>query len=138
MEGLTNNEVTNFISDLQKMVLNEFHKHIDWDQTKTEQGNWPTKTFVNMWFKNETNMATKIGMLEIVKHELKKGILQLAWPNCLGKIANEPEKKGPWQTPMLYFTQASKQWEEMNPNINVRRIQISFFVGNCNSCKVHS
>ena len=72
LEGLTNNEVTNFISDLQKMVLNEFHKYVGWDQTKTEQGNWSTKTFVSMWFKNKTNMATTIGMLALVKNEIKK------------------------------------------------------------------
>ena len=67
LEGLTNNEFTNFISDLQKMVPNEFRKHIDWDQTKTGQGTWPTKTFFNMRFKNETNLATMIGLLKIVK-----------------------------------------------------------------------
>ena len=72
LEGLTNSEVSNFISDMQKLVPNVFHKHIDWDQTKTEQGTWPTKKFVNMWFKNETNLATMIGLLEIVKNELKR------------------------------------------------------------------
>ena len=51
---LTANEVTNFIGDLQNTVPNEFHKYVDWDQTRTEQGNWRTKTFVSMWFKNET------------------------------------------------------------------------------------
>ena len=67
LEGLTNNDVTNFISDLRKMVANEFHKHLAGDQTMTEQGTCPTMTFVNMWFKNETNPATMIGLLEIVK-----------------------------------------------------------------------
>ena len=43
---LTANEVTIFIKDLQKMVPNEFHKYIDWDQTRTEQGTCPTKTLV--------------------------------------------------------------------------------------------
>ena len=45
LEGVTATEVTKFIGDLQKMVPKEFHKHIDWDQTRTEQGNWPTKTW---------------------------------------------------------------------------------------------
>ena len=48
------------------MVPDQFHKYIDWDQTRTEQGTWPTKTIVNMWSKNETNMSTMIGMFEIV------------------------------------------------------------------------
>ena len=70
LEGLTNNNVTNVTSDLQKMVPDEFRKHIDWDETETEQSNWPTKAFVNMLFQNETVVATITGMLEIVEHEL--------------------------------------------------------------------
>ena len=60
-------EVSNFIRDLQEMVLHQFHKYIDWDLTRKEQGAWPTKPFVNMWFNNETNVATMIGLLEILK-----------------------------------------------------------------------
>ena len=48
-QGLTANKVTNFFGDRQQMVPNEFHKYIDWDKTRTEQGTWPTKTFVNVW-----------------------------------------------------------------------------------------
>ena len=48
-QGFTATEVSNFIRDLEKMVPDQFHKFIDWDQTRTEQGTWPTKTFVNMW-----------------------------------------------------------------------------------------
>ena len=71
-QGITLNEVMLFIGDLQKMVPNESHQYIDWNLTRTEQGNWPTKTIVNMWFKNETNLATTIGLLKVVKDELKK------------------------------------------------------------------
>ena len=38
LEGLTNDEVTNFISDLQKKVPNEFHEHVDWDQQRQNKG----------------------------------------------------------------------------------------------------
>ena len=38
-QGLTVNEVMTFIGDLQKMVPNEFHLYIDWNKTRTEQGN---------------------------------------------------------------------------------------------------
>ena len=31
-----------------------------------------------MWFKNDTNLATMIGLLRIVKDELKKDTLQTA------------------------------------------------------------
>ena len=37
-EGLTADEVTNVIGDLQKMVPNDFRQFIDWSQTRTEQG----------------------------------------------------------------------------------------------------
>ena len=57
-QGITLDEVMRFIVDLQKMVPNEFHQYIDWNQTRTEQGSWPTKTIVNM--------------LKVVKEELKK------------------------------------------------------------------
>ena len=49
-----------------------FTQYIDWDQTRKEQGNWQTKTIVNMCFKNETNLATMIVLLKVVKEELKK------------------------------------------------------------------
>ena len=51
----------------QKMVPNELHQYIDWDLTRTEQGNWLTKTIVNVWFKNETHLATMIGLLTVVE-----------------------------------------------------------------------
>ena len=72
VEGLTDTEVSKFICDLLKMVPDQFHKYIDWDQTGTEQGTWPTKTFVNVWFKNVTNLATMIGLLEIATEEIKR------------------------------------------------------------------
>ena len=53
-QGRTLNEVKLFTMDLQKMVPNELHQCIEWDLTRTEQGNWLTKTIVNVWFKNET------------------------------------------------------------------------------------
>ena len=64
-QGLTVNEFMNFIGDLQKMVPSEFQQYIDWDQTRTEQGNWSTKTIVNLWFRNERNLATMIGLLKV-------------------------------------------------------------------------
>ena len=35
-QGLTATEVSNFIRDLQKMVPDQFHKYIEWDQTRKE------------------------------------------------------------------------------------------------------
>ena len=66
-----------------------FHKHVDPDKTKKDQGNRSIKTFVDMCFKNETNMTTMIGILQIVKNEIKKCSKQIACPNDLDKIGNE-------------------------------------------------
>ena len=62
--GITNEEVMVFIVDLLKIIPGQFHWYIDWDKSRKEQGSWPTKTNVNMWFKNETNLATMIGQLK--------------------------------------------------------------------------
>ena len=80
-----------------------------------KQGNWPTKTFVKMWFENETNMATMIGMLGIGKHELKKIPCKLHDEVVCAKFGNDPLRGSPWQRPMLCFTKVSKKWGEMNP-----------------------
>ena len=37
---------------------------------KCGQVNWPTKTFVNTWMKNETILATMIGLLKKVPYKL--------------------------------------------------------------------
>ena len=54
-----------FIVDVEKRIPNQFHQYIDWDQSRKEQVNWPTKTIVNMRFKNETDLATMIGLLKV-------------------------------------------------------------------------
>ena len=64
-QGNTDEEVVVFIVDLQKIIPGQFHQHIDCDQSRKEQGNWPTKTIVNMWFKNETNLAAMIGLQKL-------------------------------------------------------------------------
>ena len=48
-------------------------KYIDWEQTRNEQGTWPTKVMVSLWFSNEANLLTRIGLLDVMREELKKG-----------------------------------------------------------------
>ena len=78
-QGLTETEVSNFIKDLHQIVPDPFKKYVDWERTKTEQGTWPTKTMVNMWFSNEANLPSMIRLLNIIKEELKKDPSQTAW-----------------------------------------------------------
>ena len=37
-QGLTETEVSNFINDLHQMVFDPLKKYVDWEQTRTEQG----------------------------------------------------------------------------------------------------
>ena len=42
-QGLTDTEVSEFIGDLQKMLPDKYQKNVDLDQTRKEQGTWPTQ-----------------------------------------------------------------------------------------------
>ena len=87
-------------------------KYFDWDQTRTEQGTWPTKTFVNMWFKNETNLSTMIGLLEIVEEEIKRKPNKLSGQGGLGKIGNEPEKEAFGKGPCVVSQRSQRSWRK--------------------------
>ena len=71
-KGIIDDEVLMLVSDLEKMVPRRAHKWSDWDQTRKEQGPWPTKTMVSVWFINETNLVTMIELLKVVKEDLEK------------------------------------------------------------------
>ena len=47
-QGLTDTKVSDFIGDLQKMLPDQCRKNSDWDQSRKEQGIWPTKLIVSM------------------------------------------------------------------------------------------
>ena len=71
-QGLTETEVSTVIKDLHQMAPDPFKKFVDWEQTKSEQGTWSTKTMVSMWFSNEANLPSMVRLLDIIKEELKK------------------------------------------------------------------
>ena len=103
-QALTDTEVSNF-RDLQRMVPNEFHKHIDWDQTRTEQGTWPTKIMVNMWF------AGCSRSLEMISRRFHTS----SWTKWRRQDWKPALIGNPRQRPMHCFTKVSRKWEEMNP-----------------------
>ena len=119
-EGLTADEVTHVIGDLQLLVAKEVHQYIDWNETRTEQGNWPTKTIVNMWFKNDTNLATTTGLLKIVKDELKQMPYNLHEQEVSARLEMSLKKKHLEKGTCLVLQRPQKQWVEMN---------LSFFMG---------
>ena len=53
LQGITDDEVTKLLIDLERMVPQQAKKWTNWDQTKKEQGTWPRKIMVSMWFKHE-------------------------------------------------------------------------------------
>ena len=65
------------MSDLETMVPQQAQKWVDWDQTRKEQGTWPTKMMESMWFKNETNLVTMIDFLKIMKEEQEKAAYKI-------------------------------------------------------------
>ena len=64
IQGITDDEVSTLVKDLERLVPQQAHKWIDSEQTRKERGTWPTKTMVSMWFKNETNLVTMIDFLK--------------------------------------------------------------------------
>ena len=46
VQGLTDKELSSLINDLHQMVPEALKKYIDREQTRTEQGTWPTKIMV--------------------------------------------------------------------------------------------
>ena len=137
--GITLNEVMLFIVDLQKMLPNELHQYVDWDLTWTEQGNWPTKTTVNVWFKNETNLATMIGLLEVVKDELKKEPYKIHDQEVSAKLEMTPEKK-PLAKAHALFYKGLKAVGGNESKINVVYVKFSnlFLCGRSTGCQIHS
>ena len=93
LEGLTNNEVTNSISDLQKMVPNEFHKHIGWDHTKTEQGNWADQDVRQDVVQERDQFGNVIGILEIAENELEKVLYKLHGQRVSARMEMSPKRK---------------------------------------------
>ena len=87
------------------MVPDQYQKYIDWDQTRTE-GTWPTKTIVSMWFRHETNLPTMVGLLDIIKTELKEGPYKLHGQEISSRLEISPKRKP--------LARVFKRWEEMS------------------------
>ena len=135
-QGITFDEVVLFIVDLQKMVPNEFHQYIDWHQTRREQGNRPTKAIVNMWFENETNLATMSGLLKVVKDELKEVRYKIHDQEVSARLEMSPHKT-PLAKAHALFYKGLKAVGGYRSMINVvyGKIQMSFFVDGAMAAK---
>ena len=108
-------EIRKFIVDLQKMIPEETHTHMDWDQTNDQQGPWPTKNMESLWFKNETNLVVVIDLLRTVKEELMRGSYKLRGREVVPRMEASPQQK-PLKRASRYVFQGSDssegKWEE--------------------------
>ena len=75
------------------MIPSSAQRFVDREQTRTEQGNWPTKVLVSIWFKSETNLATMIQLLRVVQDELKKKPYELKGQVVKARQEMSPQKK---------------------------------------------
>ena len=111
----TVDEVAHSFFNLKQMIPLNAQRFVDWEQTNTEQWNWPTKVLISMWFKSETNLATMIELLMVVKDELKKK------PHGLGgqavtEIGNEPQDETRGESPRVVLQRPQKRGRERFQN----------------------
>ena len=96
-------ELTKFLTDLDKMVPQQARKWSDWDQTRKEQGPWPRKIMVSVWFKHETSLVTMIGLRRIMKEELDKAAYKIHGQNVMGRLEVSPQRRPLAKTQALFF-----------------------------------
>ena len=77
----------------KKMLPDKNQKNVDWDQTRKEQGTWSAKLIVSMWFNNETNLLTMVGMLDTIKQDLTKAPFKLHGQKVSSGLEMSPKRK---------------------------------------------
>ena len=60
IQGIPHSQVKTVLEDLEKMIPQDVRKWIDWEQTKSDQGPWPRKIMVSLWFKHDTGLTLMI------------------------------------------------------------------------------
>ena len=111
-------EVAKFFVDLKQMIPLNAQRCVDWEQTNTEQWNWPTKVLISMWFKSETNLATMIELLMVVKDELKKKPYGLGGQAVTARLEMSPRMK-PLAKAHALFYKGLKSVDGNDSKINV-------------------
>ena len=101
-QGVTDDEVTELLIDLERMVPQQAQKWIDWDQTRKEHGTWPRKIMVIMWCKHEANLVTMIDWLKIMKEELDKAAYKIGGQNVKARLEVCLQRR-PWPKAQAMF-----------------------------------
>ena len=117
-QGFTMDEVAPFLVDLKQMIpLNA-------------QGSWPTKTMVSLWFKSDTNLATMIELLLVVKDELNKEPCKLHEQLVKARLEITPTRN-PWRrrTPCFHKGLSAARADESKINVICDKLHISVLIG---------
>ena len=114
LQGITDEQIIKFLDDLAKMVPQQGQKWIDWDQSRKEQGTWPTWIMVCLWFKPDVDLVTMIDLLKMVKEELEKAAYKIH-----GQIVKARLEKRPLAKAQAMFFQGLKQFKADESQVRV-------------------
>ena len=126
-QGLTDTEVSNLINDLDKMVPDAQKYRLGSNQERPR--NVANQIVVSLWLSKEGNLLTRIGLLDVMREELKKGPYKQKDHVVSSRLELSPERKPLAKAHALFY----KGLEEVKGNkskihVVYGQIQISFFV----------
>ena len=112
------------------MVPDTLKKYIDWEQTRNKQGTWQTQIMVSLWFSNEANLLTRIGLLDVMREDLKKGPYKQKGQVVPSRLELSSKRK-PLANSHALFCKGLEEMKGDESKIHVvyGKFQISFFVG---------
>ena len=85
------------------MVLLEVRKLIDRDETKHDQGPWPRKTMVSLWFKHDTSLMLMIEILKKMREKMAKTNYSVSGELVRTNLEIRPEKKTLRRSQAMFF-----------------------------------
>ena len=56
---------------IEQMMPQEVRKWIDWEQTRSEQGPWPRKTVLSLWFIHDTALIMMLEIMNMIRDEME-------------------------------------------------------------------
>ena len=69
-KGVGQSSKKTVLGDLEKSMPQEVRKWINWEQTTNEQGPWPTRTMLSLWFIHDTGLMMMIEIMQLMRDEL--------------------------------------------------------------------
>ena len=89
-----------------------------------------------MWFSNEANLLTRIGLLDVMREELKKGPCKQKGQEVSSRLELSPKRKPLSKAHALFYTGLKTvKGDESRIHVVYGKIQISFFIGSAMATK---